>query len=1382
MGSVLVQVEMTGDLVGRHKSASASSCWPVTFLGSSPSPARARAADTIFNYDLGLLCQEGAGLEMPWATHSMSEDMEKGCTNEKKHLCKSNNNKKDDEDDEYHEGRNVCSQGCLPSCWKGNTSTWSLCGVMCNPLLTSRLALMALLAVLLIIMTVLTWVLTSTNVQHSVSLIASKFRRELLLHSKDNVDSVLHENNASSASLATFLASLDPSSLTSAANLHDQVRPALFLVFSILSKKSQATFFGAGGLLLSYAADATGTYLTYANMSYLSPNSSQAPASPWRTGEIIADTRPWYPWFLQKVDDDTGYPIGETLNVPPLPFWDDEALKASLQSPTGMARWGPSLVDSREVLFAYLSPVLQQKHTKSLGVVSVGLPTPDIGNLLDGFNFQGGAMFLATTDGQLVAQTGGSLPTLKVNDTAPAAQSNNALVAGAAEYLVPYFSYISTLEGQSFSVKKVEIHGAHYILDSAPLRLAGATLVCTVILPYTSLWGLTQRWSHITIAVLVALATTMGIVGCFFVMLLTKGVSNEMRLRAALIQQLEETKRAETKSNHKSLVFANMSHDLRTPLAAILGLIDLCLCDASEFSELGSNLVQMKSCATNLLGILNSILDMSKIEAGKLLLQESEFDLVSALEEVIDTFSVVGLKKGIEIALDLSDGFVDNASWVIGDVGRVKQIMANLLSNGVKFTSEGHVVLRGWVKPLGISGIRPQFNYRAKLLSWPWSQLLRSPSREKEIRKLIQGFSEQDHDENYVHVEFEVDDTGRGIPKERWKSVFENFVQVESSGPRNYDGTGLGLGIVRSLVRLMGGDINIIDKDEPGEPGTRFRFDLIFKCKKQPSKHGFEEGGTQDVKVQNGASLQATFGVGTDSVSPGWQLDSNGVFVFPNGLVDTGFNSPPIMEGVHVLLAMQGRAGKRVVKKWMERRGLQVWTIASWEEFVPAVERIRHEIFSPSFSTSERFGQRSPECHIYDSWVDDLDAKSFERNETSFNTCLQGLPNFDETESANKLNPYGPQAHLLLIVDVSMAMPTLNILCSDLEDVLVQVDQSVPFRVAWLVNANTPSSDIQFLRRQTKVCNLILHKPLYASRLKCVWDLLQDLVGNGTRESFEVEAPHMTAGNREKVDLSAANSLYTSLSCMSTFHQDARSLHSNLDMKRNLGTQSGGLTTENVSNAANRLPSFNIMEPQTGQGMGASQIADPERKDQVLPSTPETVTNRSSENSMALRGRFPNALSDMHILVAEDNVILQRLTKTQLIRLGATVECVDNGAEAARLVLENLYRSKVFSPENADRKLSGESATAEKNQPFNLVLMDCEMPILNGYEATQRIRSEESRYGIRTPVIALTAHAMAQDEKKCIEAGMDFYLTKPLAIGALLDVVGKIFGNNLEVS
>lgn len=126
--------------------------------------------------------------------------------------------------------------------------------------------------------------------------------------------------------------------------------------------------------------------------------------------------------------------------------------------------------------------------------------------------------------------------------------------------------------------------------------------VCVIVIPYKSIWGSSSRRSSATLAVLVVLAVCAGLVGCFFVVLLTKGVSNEIRLRAQLLQQHEARKEAEIKCSQKSIVFASMSHDLRTPLAAIIGLIDICLCEAGESTELESNLLQMKSCAENLLG------------------------------------------------------------------------------------------------------------------------------------------------------------------------------------------------------------------------------------------------------------------------------------------------------------------------------------------------------------------------------------------------------------------------------------------------------------------------------------------------------------------------------------------------------------------------------------------------------------------------------------------------------------------------------------------------------------------------------------------------------------------------------------------------------------
>lgn len=200
--------------------------------------------------------------------------------------------------------------------------------------------------------------------------------------------------------------------------------------------------------------------------------------------------------------------------------------------------------------------------------------------------------------------------------------------------------------------------------------------------------------------------------------------------------------------------------------------------------------------------ILNSILDMSKIEAGKLILEESEFDLLEVLEEAVEMFAVVGMMKGLEVVLDLPDDSIERSPVVLGDPGRVKQLLSNLLSNGVKFTNSGHVVLRAWRRP----SIEPQAGIgedNGRGLSgcfwrwWAWCFSRQSGARNT-LRNAPESFSNGGVD--LVEYMFEVDDTGKGIPHSRRTAVFENFVQVDNSVPRTHGGTGLGLGIVRSLV------------------------------------------------------------------------------------------------------------------------------------------------------------------------------------------------------------------------------------------------------------------------------------------------------------------------------------------------------------------------------------------------------------------------------------------------------------------------------------------------------------------------------------------------------------------------------------------------------
>ncbi|KAG6554359.1 hypothetical protein Mapa_004276 [Marchantia paleacea] len=1247
--------------------------------------------------------------------------------------------------------------------------------IVCDPLLTTRITIMAMLAMLITVMTVLTWYFSTTHAEKSVSTVADALRSELLARTEDTTTALLQNNNVSTTALARILSSpLITSNFSSFANLQAQVAPILFSAYSVIPQRSLVSFFGKNGLFISYSAEFSGTSMVFANSSILRPGTTStavAPAPPRESDETLAASRPWYQWYRQSVDSSTGLPTGPATSITPVSYWAIDLFNDTWNNRKGGSSWGVLAARTKDLLFLSLAPVKQSSDGDAVGVAGVGFSVSEIRNFFDSLNLQGGDMYITTDDGRLLVQTNVAVdyeigeagnPLLPL-----ASSSNNSVVAGAAKYLSGVLGGNGT---QSFQASSVKIDGTLYVLNSAPVQVAQSTLVVVVLIPRDSVWGPSDKRSHTILALLLILAICVGLVGCFFIVLLTKGVSNEMRLRAALIQQLEATKQAENKSSHKSIVFASMSHDLRTPLAAILGLIDLCLCDAMEMSELESNLSQMKSCATNLLGILNSILDMSKIEAGKLQLEESEFDLLDVLEEAVEMFAVVGMKKGLDVVLDLPDDSIEKSSRVWGDAGRVKQLLSNLLSNGVKFTSSGHVVLRAWQKPvvpasLGASQVQGGGVFGC-FYGWFWRCF---NEREK-------TYAHMDEEEvcasgNLVEYEFEVDDTGKGIPRERRRAVFENFVQVDSTVPRTHGGTGLGLGIVRSLVRLMGGDINIIDKDEPGEPGARFKFNLLFQRHPESTPangHPFSPAHF-NVKPQDTVGVPSRFGLASPGV--GYhkdQIDSSEKPATPISLANPSCYSPPIPEGVHVLLAMQGHAGRKVAKQWMERRGLQVWTVSHPEDFLDTLEKIKFEVFyEESFSWSDCF-EISPGNQAYESWVDDSSQPPAGE--------LSGTP------SSSYMKKYGDRVgpRLLIVIDTAMVSSFLDQLCVSLTNSLTQADIAQVSKVVWLVTPNTPSSVLQTLKQGTVPCDLMLHKPLNVSRLRIIWEQVQLLMHN--RDLDTKPSPNYTVSRGES-PLTVSQPLVPYPSPMHDGGSEIDSKEgSTTDLPPTLGRDQ--LVGRNVRGDQSAMPTPSRTTSGGVEGIHAEGMPPVHTSSSPSPDVGPFPRVRSRETDIM---GPPNSLKGMHILVAEDNPVLQRLTKTTLVRLGASVECVDNGLEAAQLVLANLprktsSRSASFGSFRRLRSLSREHVEEEnappKKRPFDMVLMDCQMPVLDGYGATQRIREQEKLLGFRTPVIALTAHAMAKDESKCIEAGMDFYLTKPLATKALLNVVAKINAGN----
>ncbi len=266
--------------------------------------------------------------------------------------------------------------------------------------------------------------------------------------------------------------------------------------------------------------------------------------------------------------------------------------------------------------------------------------------------------------------------------------------------------------------------------------------------------------------------------------------------RRELLEQVDQTRHA---SLLKSQFLANMSHEIRTPMNGIIGMTDLTLATPLDSAQ-REYLTTVKESAQSLMAIINDILDFSKIEAGKLRLDPAPFDVSELIDQSVRGMALRAHQKNLELVVEIAPSVQRR---LVGDAGRLRQVLVNLIGNAIKFTGRGQILLQ-------VSG------------------------------------DAAEHGQQDLH--FVVEDTGIGIAADKLRSIFEAFDQADGSTSRTYGGTGLGLAIVSKLTQMMHGRIWV--ESDIGL-GSRFHFTVRMRCADtlEVSEEQSEKGRLKAVRV-----------------------------------------------------------------------------------------------------------------------------------------------------------------------------------------------------------------------------------------------------------------------------------------------------------------------------------------------------------------------------------------------------------------------------------------------------------------------------------------------------------------------------------------------------
>ncbi|KAJ0967002.1 hypothetical protein J5N97_023919 [Dioscorea zingiberensis] len=1262
----------------------------------------------------------------------------------------------------------------------------------------ARLAIMVMLAILIGMLTMLTWHFTRTYTTNSITSLAYGLRYELLQRPILRMWNILNstvEITVAQVKLSEYVISQhEQPKRHGQVELYEAMRNITWALFASKKALDAITINYTNGFVQAFHRDrrSNNTYYIYSDL--INATNTQIQGSPGNHSEVARPTSQNLSavWYREPLDPTTGNKLGVQRQIAP-----EDLIKIAGLSELrdGTASWHVAVGKFTESpLLSAALPVRHPSQGNIVAVVGVTTALKSVGQLMrELVEFHSGYMYLTSKDGYLLA-TSTDAPLLRNTTTGlklmMANDSDNQMIKSGAEWL--WRTY-----GDKFPISH-EVHAENvmlgherYYIDSFFLNLKRLPLVGVIIIPRKYIMGKVDQIGFTTLIILISASICILAIGCVCILILTSGVSKAMKLRAELISQLDARRRAEASSNYKSQFLANMSHELRTPMAAVIGLLDILMIDDNLTNEQVATVTQIRKCSTALLRLLNNILDLSKVESGKLVLEEAEFDLGRELEGLVDMFSVHSMSHNVETILDLCDSM---PKVVRGDSARVVQIFTNLISNSIKFTSEQH----GDNKML-----QDALNTKSK-------------QNENTVKRDCKKNEK-------ITLWFEVEDTGCGIDPSKWETVFESFEQADPSTTRTHGGTGLGLCIVRNLVNKMGGEIKVAKKEGPG---TLMQLYLVLgmaefsqETKKDLSKYNL----TVLLAMNNSKGRSITMrwlrekGVSTWEASEWNGLTKILLRVFRgNSNAQNGLTEHPKRETI-------GLNGMSEVAKETDARntysskvvivvdtGLLDQSTNIWKEQLIFLDRYHGEakfawVLSHDTSNAIKVELRRRGNFLM------VNKPLYKTKLIQILESVVSQENFEEQGGGNS--------------ELS-TIPSEWSECHEID----------PLQFDSISSESSGISDTENLGSRTRIFPVedktreelpVSHNPHYWKSNSGKESVNSIAVHNPTQKSKNIQAENDSQTLSR--GLTGADKHGCADGDHSVRYSHKKAAEENVPSEKARQTQDTNpqqavdplLTYKRTFCELNQLDYLkrNLIE-ETNQHHTDAQSCEPKDREVELTDkrNSETVCNlhtrrlqnQNGEQQSTLSSRalefnkyqdtnfqmnkedcstptkvvpHQNHLGGLCILLAEDNPILQRVAMTMLEKVGAKVVAVGDGMQAVD-ALKCMSCAEQNATQNSIEN-DGERQSPkplQENPPFDLILMDCQMPKLDGYEATKAIRRLEEGTSLHIPIVAVTAHAMLSDEEKCLKVGMDAYLTKPIDCKLMVSTILSLTKKNANVN